>query len=53
MKISDIKLMEKVKFDKLEKLYLRSNKISKIDNLVNVNFKELKELDFMKKNIRY
>ena len=31
-KISDIKVLEKVKFDKLEGLYLGSNQISKEEN---------------------
>ena len=44
-KISDIKVLEKVKFDKLEILNLIGNEISDINNLENFNFKELKDLD--------
>ncbi len=42
--MSDISILEKVKFEKLEKLDLDDNKISNIDKLKNVIFKELKEL---------
>ena len=42
-KISDIKVLEKLKFEKSEKINLGYNKISNIDILENVNFKELKE----------
>jgi len=40
--ISDIKVLEKVKFNKLEKLYLGCNNISNINILENANFKNLK-----------
>ena len=44
--ISDIKVLEEVKFNKLEKINLGSNRISyNIKVLENVDFKELKELD--------
>ena len=44
--ITDIKVLEKVKFEKLVKLYLGRNEISNnINILENVNFKELKDLD--------
>ena len=36
-----IRILEKVKFEKLEKLNLRSNQISDISILKYVNFKEL------------
>ena len=50
--ISDIKILEKVKFNKLEKLDLGWNKISNnINILENVNFKELKELNLYHNNI--
>ena len=50
--ISDIKVFEKVKFEKLEILNLSSNfKISDINILENVNFNELKELDLSSNNI--
>ena len=39
------RVLEKVKFEKLEKLYLSENKIVDINILENVNFKELNELD--------
>ena len=40
-----------MKFNKLEKLNLRWNKISNINILENVNFKELIYLDFYDNNI--
>ena len=40
-KISDIKVLERVKFEKLELLDLGGNKISDINILEKVNFKEL------------
>ena len=43
--IIDIKFLEKVKFDKFEKLNLGSNEISNINILEKVNFNELKELN--------
>ena len=43
--ISDIKVLEKIKFGNLKKLNLSGNKISNIDILESVGFKELKELD--------
>ena len=43
-KISDIKILEKVKFEKLEILYLIANKITDINILEKVNFKNLKKL---------
>ena len=50
--ISDIKVLERVKFEKLEKLDLGVNKISNnINILENVNFKELKELNLYYKFI--
>jgi len=50
--ILDIKVLEKVKFNKLEKLNLRGNEISdNINILENVDFKELKELDLSENNI--
>ena len=50
--ISDIKILEKVKFDKLEVLDLGYNKISNnIKILENVNFKELIELYLNDNNI--
>jgi len=49
--ISDIKVLEKVKFNKLEKLNLESNKISNINILENVDFKKLKELNLNSNNI--
>ena len=50
--ISDISVLEKVRFEKLEKLNLGSNKISNnINILKNVNFKELKELYLSENNI--
>ena len=49
--ISDIKILEKVKFNKLEILNLGWNKISNINILENVDFKELKELDLSYNNI--
>ena len=42
--------MERVKFEKLEKFNLSSNKISDINILENVNFKELKELYLFNNN---
>ena len=44
-KISDIEILKKVKFDKLEILNLGYNNISNISILEYVNFKELKELN--------
>ena len=44
-KISDIRVLEKVKFEKLEYLYLGDNNISNINKLEKVNFEELKELN--------
>ena len=49
--ISDIKVLEKFKFNKLEKLDIGSNEISDINILENVNFKELKELHLYYNNI--
>ena len=50
--ISEIKVLEKVKFGKLEKLALSSNNISNnINILENVIFKELKELYLYSNNI--
>ena len=49
--IWDIKVLEKVKFEKLEKLDLGKNKISNINIMENVNLKELKELDLNNNNI--
>jgi len=50
--ISDIKVLEKLKFEKLEVLHLSSNyDISDINVLENVNFKELRELDLSWNNI--
>ena len=50
--ISDIKVLERVKFEKLEILNLGRNKISNnINQLENVNFKELKELNLYDNNI--
>ena len=43
--ISDINILEKVNFKKLNKLDLSWNKISDIKILEKVNFKELKELN--------
>ena len=43
--ISNIKFLEKVKFEKLEKLDLSYNNISNYNILEKVNFNELKELD--------
>ena len=45
--------MEKVKFDKLEKLILAFNKISDISILEKVNFKELNELNLSSNKISY
>ena len=47
-KISNIKVLSKVKFPKLEKLYLAWNKIYDITILKKVNFTKLKELDLSK-----
>ena len=50
--ISDIKVLKKVKFNKLEILNLEHNVISNnINILENINFKELKELYY--NNILY
>ena len=50
--ITDIKVLAKVKFNKLEKLYLGGNEISNnINILENVNFQELKKLDLRDNNI--
>ena len=50
--ISDIKFLEKVKFEKLEKLDLsRNENISDYNILTKVNFKELKELNLTGNNI--
>ena len=50
--ISDISVLENVKFEKLEKLNLGWNEISNnINILKNVNFKELKVLDLKGNNI--
>ena len=50
--ISDIIVLEKVKFEKLEILYLSGNyELSDINILEKVNFKELKELDLSWNNI--
>ena len=50
--LSDIKVLEKVKYEKLEKLYLGVNEISNnIYILENVDFKQLKELDLSGNNI--
>ena len=49
--ISDIKVLEKVKFNKLEILNLGWNKISNINILENVKFKKLKELNLSCNNI--
>ena len=49
--ISDIKVLESVKFDKLEILNLGQNNISNIDILENEIFKELKELNLHYNNI--
>ena len=46
-----LKYLAKIKFKDLNKLYLRSNKISDISVLEKVNFKELKELDLRKNKI--
>ena len=43
--------MENVKFKKLEKLNLGSNKITNFNVLENVNFNELKELDLSNNKI--
>jgi len=43
--------LEKVKFEKLEVLSLTENKISDINILEKVNFKELKKLFLDKNNI--
>ena len=43
--ISDIKVLEKVKYDKLEILNLEGNIISNLNILENVNFKDLKQLN--------
>ena len=42
--ISDIQVLEKAKFTKLEKLNLGDNKINNINSLEKMNFKKLKEL---------
>ena len=53
-KLSDIKVLEKAKFNNLEKLYLIYNQISNIKALEKAEFKSLKELNFIDKiNIRY
>ena len=44
--ISDIEILEKVKFEKLEILNLSLNKISYIKILEKVNYKELKKILF-------
>ena len=49
--ISDIKVLENAKFEKLELLGLGSNKISDINILEKVKFKELKELYLEMNNI--
>ena len=42
--ISNINVFGKVKYEKLEKLFLNFNNISDIDILEKINWKELKEL---------
>ena len=49
--ISDISILEKVKFEKLEKLFLDNNKIYDINVLSKVRLKELKELYLNGNNI--
>ena len=50
--ITDIKVLEKVKFNKLEKLYLYANKITNdINILEKFDFKELKELNLSENQI--
>ena len=49
--ISNINILEKIKFEKLEKLYLDNNKISDISILEKVRYKELKELCLNGNNI--
>ena len=50
--ISDIKVLEKVNFKNLEKLYLSNNyDLADINILEDVNFRELKELDLSWNNI--
>ena len=49
--ISDISILEKVKFEKLENLGLNKNKIKDINVLEKVNFKNLKELYLEYNNI--
>ena len=50
--ISNIKILEKAKFNKLEKLFLNGNNISKnINQLGRLDFKELKELDLSNNKI--
>ena len=46
-----LKDLAKIKFKDLNKLYLRSNKISDISVLEKVNFKELKKLDLSSNEI--
>ena len=43
--ITDIKVLQKVRFEKLEKLHLINNNISNINVLEKVNFLELKDLN--------
>ena len=50
-KITDIKILKRVQFNKFEKLNLRGNKISNINIFENINFKELKEIALSNKNI--
>ena len=50
-KISDIKVLEKVKSEKLEILDLDENNIYNIDIFKKVNFKELKQLYLYNNNI--
>ena len=49
--LTDIKILQNFRFEKLEKLYLTNNKISNIDVLKDVNFPELKELNLSNNNI--
>ena len=44
--MTDIKVLEKVKFEKLQSLFLDDNEILDIKPLEHVNFKELKYLIF-------
>ena len=49
--ISDIGILEKVKFEQLEKLYLNNNEISDINILERVNCKDLKVLALSSNNV--